>query len=130
MSGLERPYTLKQAVAIFLGPPWTVSSLRTEIRKGRLVAERIAGKLAVTESAIARMRELCRESANRPASTSDTATDEPQCGSSSDSDLNRAQAAAKATLQALKENSLPPLPRNTSRRKQRGASNVLRLPTS
>ena len=62
MAELERIYSLKEAVERFLpGGAWTVSSLRTEIRKGRLVAERIAGKLGVTESAVARMRELCRE---------------------------------------------------------------------
>ena len=67
----DRPYPLARAVELFLGPPWTVSSLRTEIRKGRLVAERIAGKLAVTEAAIQEMRVRCQEKPKGPGSTSD-----------------------------------------------------------
>ena len=43
--GLDRLYTLAQAAEQLLGPPWTVSSLRTEIRKGRLVPMRIGGSL-------------------------------------------------------------------------------------
>lgn len=60
---MEPVYSLAEAVDRFLpGGVWTVSSLRTEIRKGRLQVERIAGKFGVTESAIEEMRKLCRES--------------------------------------------------------------------
>lgn len=58
--GLERVYPLKIAVEKFLGAPWTVSSLRTEIRNGNLIPVRIAGRLAVSEKAIMGMLEACR----------------------------------------------------------------------
>ena len=47
---LEPHYTLAEAVALFFPRgPLTVSSLRNEIRKGRLRATKPAGKLLVTE---------------------------------------------------------------------------------
>lgn len=130
MSEIERRYTMKQAVATFLGPPWTVSSLRTEMRKGHLVVERIAGKLAVTESAIRGMLDKCREDALRPASTSSEDKAERRSGSSEASDLKKAQAAARATLKALKESSRASSASGTSRRKPAATSNVHQLRTS
>lgn len=131
MAELERRYTLKQAVQHFFPEgPFTVSSLRTEIRKGRLVVERIAGKMVVTESAIGGMMQLCRESGSNHASTSGNVQAGAPYGSSSGLDLKKAQDAAKATLKALKENSLGSSLRNTSHRKPAATSNVHRLLTS
>jgi hypothetical protein len=59
---LERRYTLKQAFAKFFPDgPITVSSLRTEIQKGRLEYERIAGRICVTQADVAKTLERCRE---------------------------------------------------------------------
>lgn len=104
---LEPVYPLAEAVKLFLpGGHWTVNSLRTEIRKGRLVPERIAGKLGVTRRAIMEMRERCREEKREaPASCSDAGRAASPCGSSGDADLKLARAATKQTLQALKRNS-------------------------
>lgn len=67
---MEPLYTLKEAVEkYFPGGTITVAALRTEIRKGRLIPERIAGKFFVTESGIIRMRKLCREKPSALGST-------------------------------------------------------------
>lgn len=119
---LEPVYPLKEAVDRFLpGGHWTVSSLRTEIRKGRLQVERIAGKIGVTESAIREMRQLCRDKPKDPASTSgppDTTGKQP--GLSSTEERKQAQDAAKATLKALRTGS-----RNTSRKNTSHQSKVV-----
>ena len=71
MSDVERLYTLKEAVAAFFpGGNWTVASLRTEIRNGRLEPIRFAGKFGVTKSAIGEMLVKCREKQKAPASGS------------------------------------------------------------
>ncbi|WP_072389091.1 hypothetical protein [Hyphomicrobium sp. CS1BSMeth3] len=97
----EPIYTLKQAVEKFFpGSFVTVTSLRTEIRKGHLIPRRIAGKFCVTESDMREMMERCLEPApikpaNRlPGSSQRT---------SPLSDPAAAQAALKATLQRLGE---------------------------
>jgi len=92
---LERRYTLKQAVAKFYPDgPITVSSLRTEIRKGRLEIERIAGRICVTQADIAKMLERCREEG--PAVEARAANDTRAA------DLRIALAAARATCERLK----------------------------
>ena len=76
MGDMEPLYTLKEAVEkYFPGGTITVAALRTEIRKGRLIPERIAGKFCVTESAIRRMRKLCRE---KPRPQGSTCATEPE----------------------------------------------------
>lgn len=126
----DRPYPLSVAVELFLGKPWSVSSLRTEIRKGRLVPMRIAGRYAVTEAAIAEMMVRCREendhgsTCDRPAPTSAR-----QPGSSSTPqtvDTSAAQAAARATLKALSAH-LPPTSQKSTKRR-RPPDNLIRLP--
>lgn len=95
---IERRYTLKQAIdQFFPDGPLSVASLRTEIRKGRLEYERIAGRICVTQADIARMLERCRE--ERPAAETRAANDRGAA------DLRIAQAAARATCQALKASS-------------------------
>lgn len=130
MSQFERRYTLKQAVDRFFPEgPLTVSSLRTEIRKGRLVVERIAGKIVVTEAAIGGMMERCREDQRGQGFTLEDVAAESESGSSSGWDLKKAQAAARATVMALKENSRVTSQPNTSRRKRVATSNVHLLRT-
>nr|WP_312990646.1 hypothetical protein [Brevundimonas diminuta] len=55
----EEPLTLQEAVAVFfpLGP-LTISSLRTEIRKGNLRAAKVAGRLYVTPCAMRALFEV------------------------------------------------------------------------
>ena len=58
---LEPRYTLAEAARLFFpGGRITARSLRTEITKGRLRVEIVAGKVMVTESALEAMLELCR----------------------------------------------------------------------
>ena len=103
---MEPVYSLAEAVDRFLpGGVWTVSSLRTEIRKGRLQVERIAGKFGVTESAIEEMRKLCRERQKAHGSTSGNGQAERPSGVLETANAKSAQVAAQATLQALKKNS-------------------------
>lgn len=130
MSETERLYTLREATERFLPPGFSAKALRTEAKNGRLMLTRIAGKDCVTESAIRGMIELCRASRSRPASTSGGAKVEIQSGPFSDSDLKKAQDAAKETLKALKESSRASSRKGTSRRKKPTGSNVYSLPTS
>ena len=58
--------TLWEAVAVFWPDgPLTVASLRTEIRFGNLICERIAGKMLVTPRLLAEMRNRCRTTGER-----------------------------------------------------------------
>lgn len=58
---IEPHYSLAEAVERFFpGGLIKVSSLRTEIRKGRLRAVQVAGKYLVSESAIRELLEKCR----------------------------------------------------------------------
>lgn len=108
-------YTLSEAVERFLGPAWSVASLRTEIRKGRLVPMRIAGKFAVTEADIAEMLQRCRENPRDHDCISGLGRVEAAPGSSSIEDASLAQAAARMTVKALKERSRGTSSRSTSR---------------
>jgi hypothetical protein len=125
-------YPLAVAVAKFFAPESgvTVSSLRTEIRKGRLIPERIAGKLLVTEQAIKDMRDRCRELPKPRACTSATEPTEDDTGSSSTKAGSLALAAAKQTVTTLKRRSRGTSPKNTRRRGAKGPSIVCLLPTS
>ena len=127
MGDVERLYTLKEAVAVFFpGGNWTVASLRTEIRNGRLEPIRFAGKFGVTKSAIGEMLVKCREKQKAPASGSALQEKtEDQSGSFSTEALKQAQDALQATLKGLKKPSPPTSPKNTKRRKQ--AANLIEL---
>ena len=105
-----RPNTpLRLDVAAALAYPdgsMTASGLRREVKRGRLVIERTAGKDYTTLAAIDRMRELCRvalkdrdSGCGHPATTTKDAT--PPSGSSKTPDTSRAQAALQQTLQEL-----------------------------
>jgi hypothetical protein len=87
------PMRLAHAAAMF---GLTMSALRTEAKRGRLVISRVAGKDFVTKAEIERMFERCqlvRETAPRETVSED---------------FSRAHAAALANVRRLKDG-LPPI---------------------
>jgi hypothetical protein len=93
--------TLAEAAAVFWPDgPLTVRSLRTEIAKGSLTAEQIAGKVFVTPAALKEMRQRCRARRTLRDSTSANARDAIQSGSSSTPEMRSAQAAALEIVRA------------------------------
>ena len=98
---VEPHYTLKQAAEKFFpNGPLTAASLRNEIKKGRLHAVMPAGKLLVTETAIAEMLVLCRVQ-SRHGYISKSRTDRvPTLGTSETERNASALAAAKKILKA------------------------------
>ena len=116
---IERVFTLKEAVETFFpGGTWTVTSLRTEIRKGRLRPMRIAGKLCVTASSIREMLAQCRERPVLHVSTSGPDRAEVGTTSSSIVDENLALAAARMSANRLKSHSRVTSQRSTGHRKR------------
>jgi hypothetical protein len=108
---IDRDTPLRLADAIALAFPhggMTVSGIRREAARGRLVIERIAGKDFVTLKAIEEMRELCRVRVREPASSLRNAGTEPSSvrpsGSSKTEDMKRARAALEKTIEELKRN--------------------------
>ena len=99
--GPDELMTLGEAVAVFWpAGPLTVSSLRTEIRAGRLTAEFIAGKFFVTPAAIRDMRRRCRAHQKAPVSSCASAgAVRPSSSSSIPAGLRSAQAAALESVQ-------------------------------
>jgi hypothetical protein len=104
------PLRLAEAVRIaFPTGSLTVSGLRKEIAKGRLVPEVIAGKVFVTLRAIEEMRRLCRVQAKVPAFISNpNAAPETEhsgndhAGSSATDQKSSAQDALRRKLEKLK----------------------------
>lgn len=108
----DDPVPLSEAVRLFFPHGGaTVSSLRTEARKGRLALERIAGKDFVTLRAIQDMRAKCRTVASQPASISGKEGAGPTPGSSSTERMKQAQAALEPICKALKSSSPSGSPR-------------------
>jgi hypothetical protein len=100
------PIPLKKAVAIFFPEGGvSVSTLRTEARKGRLVLERIGGKDFVTGEAIEKMRELCRVQPKVPAYTSEGPRAARPIGSSETERASAELAALMETARELKRHS-------------------------
>ena len=101
---VEPHYTLRQAVEKFFPTgPLTAASLRNEIKKGRLHAVMPAGKLLVTETAIAEMLVLCRVQ-SRPGCISKSRSDPvPTLGTSETERNASALAAAKKILREQRE---------------------------
>lgn len=101
----DTPMPLAEAVRrLFPFGGATVSTLRTEARKGRLAIERIAGKDFVTRKAVEEMRARCRDPENRRASNagpngSRTAHSAPSGSSETDSGIS-AQDALRERLSA------------------------------
>ncbi len=127
MDEAEHLYTLKQAIERhFPGGAITVAALRTEIRHGRLIPERIAGKFFVTDFAIRRMRKLCREKPTHPTPTYMSEKDANLSGTSeTDVTTLEAQDVVRAMLKEPTE-SLPTTSEKSGARKVAG--DLIRLP--
>ena len=101
--GPDDPVPLSQAAALFFPAGGiTLQSLRTEIRKGNLIAERIAGRYFVTRQAIEEMRERCRIQPKAQGSTSENGEAVRQPGSYGTPGQKSQLDAAKATASRLK----------------------------
>lgn len=106
-SSVEPVYSLKQAVEKFFpNGTLTVASLRNEIKKGRLQATMPAGKLLVTERAIAEMLERCRVKPSHHDCTSSgpSGTAKP-FGRFETERTEQAQASIRVTRERLKRHS-------------------------
>jgi hypothetical protein len=103
------PITIGEASRLLRGIV-SESALRSEIRKGNLIAYRIGKNLFTTPAALNEMREKCRVQQNRPDSTSEK-TIEP--GSSATATATDELAALKATVRGLKNGSLSTLRKST-----------------
>ena len=103
------PITIGEASRLLRGIV-SESALRSEIRKGNLIAYRIGKNLFTTPAALNEMREKCRVQQNRPDSTSEKTT-EP--GSSATATATDELAALKATVRGLKNGSLSTLRKST-----------------
>ena len=113
--GLDTPLRLEQAVKLaFPFGGMTVSGLRREAARGRLMIEMIAGKQFTTLRNIGHMRELCLVEQRVPVSTSASVGDAKPCGSSSTEKTKSALAAAQVIAEALKRPSQPISPKSTS----------------
>jgi hypothetical protein len=118
---LEMPLRLQRAVEIaFPFGGMTVSGLRREAAKGRLVMERIAGKNFVTLRAINEMRELCRDQRKTPDcglsrknGIDKTNSSGAQHGSSETDRVKSARAALEMTAKGLSALSPTTLLKNT-----------------
>jgi hypothetical protein len=103
----DAPLRLEDAVRLcFPHGGMTVSGLRHEAKAGRLVIEKIANKHFTTPRAIEEMRKLCRVNQSLPV----FGRDQPReiaiaSGSSSMVEGKLALAAARMTVQALKNSS-------------------------
>ena len=108
--GVDTPLRLADAVEIaFPNGALSVSGLRREIAKGRLVVEVIAGKIFVTLRAIEEMRRLCRVQAKAPAFISNPSvapetevSGRDPVGSSATAQETSAQDALRRKLEKLK----------------------------
>jgi hypothetical protein len=103
----DHPILLKEAVRLaFPDGSMTVSGLRKERDRERLVTEMIAGKEYTTLNNIKAMRRLCLHVVNPQGSCSKTPAEHAQPHGSSatpstGSDMKRAQAAASSILTTL-----------------------------
>src|SRR5690242_10245761 len=114
--GFDDPVPLHHAAKLFF-PAGGIKphSLRTEIRKGNLVTERIAGKDFVTKRAIEEMREKCRTQLRGRGFTSASVAAESRYGSSGMVERRSQRAATKATANKLKRRLPTTLRENTER---------------
>ncbi|NBS93417.1 MAG: hypothetical protein EBS91_05795 [Betaproteobacteria bacterium] len=112
---LPRLMTLAKAAAA-LGLPGK-SALATEVRRGRLTPIVIAGKRYVTEDALREFVARCHHEQRDLASTCDADGGDRSHGSSSIQETRSAQAAARQTVEELKQRSRDTLPASTRRRR-------------
>jgi hypothetical protein len=118
------PITIGEASRLLRGIV-SESALRSEIRKGNLIAYRIGKNMFTTPAALNEMREKCRVQQNRPDSISEK-TIEP--GSSATATATDELAALKATVRGLKNGSLSTLLKSTPADRQ-GAGKVTPFPS-
>lgn len=125
----DTPLRLDVAAALaFPGGGMTVSGLRKEAARGRLVIERIAGRDYTTLAAIGKMRGQCRVQPKGlasisclPAETKPAASPAPLDGSSETATVCTPQDALQAKLQKL----IKPSPTTSAKRTGRRAGNVV-----
>lgn len=125
---LNTPLRLSAAAAIaFPDGSMTASGLRREMDRGRLVIERIAGKLYTTLADIERMRALCRE--ERKAQDCGCANQEGMATRAAQQSGLSSTETAKSSLDALlmmldqpNENSSSTSERSTGRSAKRSTS--------
>lgn len=117
------PITLTEASRVVLRGIVSVSALRAEIKRGNLAVERIGKNLYTTPVAIREMREKCRVMPNHHDSTS-AKTEKTASGSSGTTGKTGELAALKASVNALKSNSLSTLRKSTPRDRHRGADPI------
>jgi hypothetical protein len=128
LPGLDTPLRLEQAVKLaFPFGGMTVSGLRREAAKGRLVIERIAGKDFVTLQAINEMRAQCRDQQKAPdyglspkSATMRVGSSGAQHGSSETDRVKSARAALEMTARGLSVRSPNISPGNTPSRETAG----------
>jgi hypothetical protein len=122
--GLDTPLRLEQAVKLaFPFGGMTVSGLRREAAKGRLIIERIAGKDFVTLRAINEMRVRCRDQQRTPdyglnlkSATRKESSHGAQHGSLEMGRVKSARAALELTARGLNVRSPNISPENTQSR--------------
>ena len=112
--------TLAEAAAVFGSDyPLTVSTLRTEIRRGRLTYAEVAGTFFVTPAAIRALFQPCLAKPKAPASTyappGPIGRPKPS-GSSETERAKSARAALRLALQTPSAGSPTTSPASTSRR--------------
>lgn len=126
----DDPLTLTEAVAVFSDKfPMTVSTLRTEIRRGRLTPAEVAGKHLVTPAQIKALFR-CPVTPKAPAST--FGQDGPKkvsspSGSSETERLRAAQAAALSISRRPSASSASISPPSSRRRPARPTADVIQI---
>src|SRR5262245_17135557 len=136
LDGINPDDPLRLDVAAELAFPdgsMTASGLRKEVRRGRLVIERIAGKDYTTLRAIEKMRELCRPNSSRRGYGSNQLNDAPaksfdlRRGTSKMETIERARAAAKTMLSAQRTPSQTTSAESMSRKRLGNAAELIRF---
>ncbi|WP_298958445.1 helix-turn-helix domain-containing protein [uncultured Roseibium sp.] len=119
----DDPVTLKEACTLFLRGVVQPDTLREAIKAGKLSAERIGRGYCVTRADIREWRERCRVNAkdqgfgcNPQGPAVKAAPPKRQSGSSGTEVVNIPLAAARISLQKLKEDSRTTSRKNTTRR--------------
>jgi len=107
--------------------PLTVSMLRTEIRKGRLVPAKVAGKFFVTPAQIAELFTPCPAAPKVPASILRSEPAVKPSGSSETVSMSAPQAALTLALEKLRGSS-PPTSRRSGRQSRAPASAAVVTP--
>jgi hypothetical protein len=127
----QSPVSLDEAASVLLRGLVKVGTLRRAADRGELATERLGRAIVTTPADIEAWRKLCRDRQKALAYGSDRREPKetnaaPPSGSSSTESIRKAQAAALATAQKLKDGLRTTSPKNTP---QKG-STVVPLPQS